>query len=104
MPLEMTTMQHCLDMMGENIVDDRVWIVKSHHPMPNPLQRPFNSNKVVCIVRNPLDVIHSMLQLKTLISHSATLEYDTNTEFPKEWDLFVKWCSRNIDDYYRVLM
>jgi len=37
MPLHITTMQHCMDMMGEEVVDDRAWIIKSHHPLPNPL-------------------------------------------------------------------
>jgi hypothetical protein len=38
------------------------------------------------------------------MSHSATLEYDTNTEFPKDWDLFVKWVSTQVAEYYRILM
>jgi hypothetical protein len=66
MPLNITTMQHCMDMMGEEVVDDRAWIIKSHHPMPNPLQLDFVSNKVICIVRNPVDAMVSMISLINL--------------------------------------
>ena len=55
-----------MDMMGEEVVDDRAWIIKSHHPMTNPLQLDFVSNKVICIVRNPVDAMVSMISLINL--------------------------------------
>ena len=59
----MTTMQYMLGMRGENIVDDRLWIIKSHHPKKLPGDLSFVSNKVICCVRNPLDVFPSLVQL-----------------------------------------
>ena len=53
-------------MMGEEIIDERAWIIKTHHPMPNPLQLAYVSNKTICIVRNPLDAWVSMVGLITL--------------------------------------
>mgnify|MGYP006113186033 CR=1 FL=1 len=63
-------------MMGEEIVDNRCWIVKSHHPLPLPNCKDIVSNKVICIVRNPLDSIYSRISLMNLASHSASLEFE----------------------------
>jgi hypothetical protein len=59
MPLAPTTMQQMFGMRGENIVDERVWVVKTHYPMNMPNALPFRSNKVIVCVRNPLDVFTS---------------------------------------------
>jgi hypothetical protein len=54
-----------MGMIGEEITDDRVWIVKSHHPLPGigeiPEHRKYTSNKVICCVRNPLDAFYSSM-------------------------------------------
>lgn len=42
---------------GEFIADDRAWIIKAHHPGNIPMNLSFVSNKVICCVRNPFDVI-----------------------------------------------
>lgn len=63
-------------MKGQHIVDDRCWIVKSHHPTRTPKVLQFNSDKVHCVVRNPLDVIVSFATLTQTMSHSAVLEFD----------------------------
>lgn len=47
-------------MLGESIVDDRVWVIKSHYPYPMNDSGPINANKVICCARNPLDAIHSL--------------------------------------------
>jgi hypothetical protein len=44
---------------GQRVCDDRVWITKAHHPTFVPNVLTFQSDKVLCVVRNPLDVIIS---------------------------------------------
>ena len=56
---------------GEYIVDDRTWIIKAHHPMLLPGALSFNSDKIVCCVRNPLDVFQSFASLANTMSHSG---------------------------------
>lgn len=56
---------------GEYIADNRAWIIKAHHPMLLPGVIKFNSDKVICCVRNPLDVILSFASLGNTMSHSA---------------------------------
>jgi hypothetical protein len=63
---------------GEHIVDDRAWIIKAHHPMLLPQVLKFKSDKVVCCVRNPLDVIMSFASLGNTMSHSGQPEYSYN--------------------------
>ena len=38
------------------------------------------------------------------MSHSATLEFDMNIEFPTWWDEWVKSCSNKMSDYYKILI
>lgn len=40
---------------GEEIQDDRTWIVKSHTPWAKADSPVWTANKVICIVRNPMD-------------------------------------------------
>jgi len=54
---------------GEHIVDDTVWIVKTHSPWIMPDAPVFHCNKMIVIVRNPLDVIISFLHLFSLGNH-----------------------------------
>jgi hypothetical protein len=60
---------------GEYIVDDRTWIIKAHHPIYLPDVLEFKSDKVVCCVRNPLDVIPSFATLGNTLSHSGVPEW-----------------------------
>jgi len=64
---DMTTeMTMCIQLdgfKGEEIWDDTVWIAKSHYPFPTPNIVPFEANKIICVVRNPLDTMCSLLQI-----------------------------------------
>ena len=48
---------------GSAIVDDKVWIVKTHSPWCVELSPKFDCNKALCILRNPLDSFISWLEL-----------------------------------------
>lgn len=73
---------------GEGITDKRIWIQKSHYPYRFPYQAIYNSQVVLCCVRNPLDVFVSFcLQLCTL-----THNKDINEDFTQysEWKMHVE--------------
>lgn len=88
---------------GQNIADDRCWIVKSHHPSVQPGTLTFKSEKVLCIVRNPLDVIVSFATLCNTMSHSAELEFEFHTAYPEWWNWWVHYMTDQIDQYFSIL-
>ena len=61
-----------MGMKGEDIVDDTIWVGKSHSPWCMPYAPVFHCNKMVVIVRNPLDVIVSWLNLLSFACHNST--------------------------------
>lgn len=44
---------------GEEVLDDRIWIAKTHFPNRYPWDIEYYTNKTVCCVRNPLDIFAS---------------------------------------------
>ena len=55
--------------------------------MPSVL--PFTSNKVLCCIRNPLDVIQSLACFSNTMNHSIKPDFDFETAYPEWWDWFV---------------
>ena len=102
--LHTSTSLQCMGLAGEEIVDDRVWVVKAHHPglMPGVIQ--FNSQKTICCVRNPIDVIVSFATLINTLSHTAQPEYEYHTDFPEWWDWWVKKQSADMKRYFDTLL
>lgn len=82
-----------MGLRSENIVDDSVWIVKSHSPWVMWEAPVFHSNKVLAVVRNPLDSILSWLHLLTMNSHAAKMPFDYETQYPNSFDKWVKDCA-----------
>ena len=76
MSVLMMTAWQMQGMRGESIVDNRVWIKKTHWPNIMPGAGEFHSNKVICCVRNPLDVFVSIMNLACTFSHSAKLPFE----------------------------
>jgi len=85
-----TTLQ-IMGLAGEEVVDDRVWVVKAHHPGLMPGVIPINSHKVICCIRNPIDVFTSFATFCNTMSHSAQPEFDYHKDFPEWWDWWVKY-------------
>jgi len=79
-----------MGMKGEGISDDRVWIVKAHHPLLLEQAAPYECNKVICCVRNPLDVFPSYASLCNSINHATKPEYEYEVDYPEWWDWFVR--------------
>lgn len=63
---DISSILQILGSKGEEHLDDAVWIVKSHTPWAKADSPLWTANKVVCIVRNPMDVIVSYLHRKAL--------------------------------------
>ena len=49
---------------GQGVADNRVWLVGTHTPEVYPPSLEFDANRGILCVRNPLDVIVSMLHLQ----------------------------------------
>jgi hypothetical protein len=56
--------------------------------MPRVLE--FTSNKVICCIRNPLDIIVSYAKLCNTLSHSVEPNYSIQTEYKEWWEWWVK--------------
>jgi len=63
MSLELTISTQLAGSKGEDIRDETVWITKGHHPLGIPYVVPHEANKIICVVRNPLDTIPSFFQI-----------------------------------------
>ena len=61
MSIDITLDQQFNGFMGEEIVDESVWIKKSHWPMRIPGNQIQIGNKVLVCVRNPYDIIVSLM-------------------------------------------
>mmetsp|Transcript_21912 Transcript_21912/g.21097 ORF Transcript_21912/g.21097 Transcript_21912/m.21097 type:complete len:81 (-) Transcript_21912:413-655(-) len=51
----------CSGFKGEGIVDNRIWISKTHFPYTIPVSIPQVGNVALVLVRNPIDCIVSYL-------------------------------------------
>ena len=89
---------------GEGIIDDRTWIVKAHHPMILPGAATFKSDKIICCIRSPLDVLPSFASLSNTLSHSGMPEYQYEKDFPEWWDWWLETKTQAMYDYFNVMV
>lgn len=88
---------------GEYIVDDTVWIVKSHHPWNMvDAQKPSRCNKVIQIVRNPIDSIPSFMNLNTYLCHSSKVPFPYEKDYPETWQLMVDKFAVDTQRFYDI--
>jgi len=69
MPIENPMPLQMAGLLGEGVVDDSCWIVKTHYPIPTT-EQAFNCNKIIICVRNPFDIIVSKTHFLKSFSHS----------------------------------
>lgn len=87
-------------------MDDTAWVCKTHSPWIMPEQPIFYANKMICIVRNPLDTFISWLNLVAQCNHNAKAPFDYEVTYPNYWDwwihdivpLFKRWIKVLMDD------
>ena len=82
-------MLQCRGLKGEAIVDDRVWIVKTHHPARTQKCLSFTASKIVVLVRNPLDVIFNYANQVNTMTHELKPEYAYGKDFPEWWNWWI---------------
>jgi hypothetical protein len=74
---------------GEGIVDNRIWISKTHFPLRMPYDREYKSNIVLCCVRNPLDVFVSEFVQISSMTHNLSINENFSKDF-EEWDWMIR--------------
>ena len=91
-------------MKGEEVVDDSVWIVKSHSPWVMLEAPVFYANKVIVIVRNPMDTNLSWLHLVATMCHSEKSPFNYEELYPNYFDWWVKDCCTHVNNWMLTLM
>ena len=79
-----------MGMAGEEIVDDKCWVIKTHTPWCMHEAPVFQCNKMVLIVRNPLDTFVSWLELCHHANHAQKCEFDLEKDYPNYWDWYTR--------------
>ena len=67
---------------GEAIIDDSVWLVKTHYPWIPPAPISFDANRTIVVVRNPLDSILSWYHYITQVNHTTKAPYNVAADYP----------------------
>lgn len=88
---------------GQHMVDERCYVVKSHHPAAMPSVLDFYVNKTLFVVRNPLDVIVSLATFVNSMSHSAETDFVFAEEYPVWWDWWVKMMADKLDRFFEIV-
>jgi len=91
-------------MKGEDIVDDTVWIVKTHSPWCMPYAPKFKAQKIMVIVRNPLDVIPSWLNLVSTGAHNLKIEFQVEKDYPNWFQQYIEKVVREMKLWYGTVM
>ena len=75
---------------GESLTDEQVWIVKTHFPERAGAYE-FHANKVIVVVRNPLDCIASLFNMVGTGTHSESISKEEMDLMIANgiWDKFV---------------
>jgi len=78
--------------IGEEVVDDTVWIVKSHYPSSRTKFkcRDFTCSKVIICVQDPFELIVSKAHRDLTFTHSKYVENDFAEEGPEYFDQLIK--------------
>jgi len=74
---------------GEGIVDNRVWVVKTHYPERYGKSKFYAERCIIC-VRSPLDSIVSLFNMVCTGSHNKSVAEEDYEKFKAEWLEFVE--------------
>ncbi len=78
-----------LGMTGEGVIDDTVWVVKTHFP-ERLGHSPLKVNKCILLIRSPLDSLWSFFNMMAMRSHNQAIPEDKITILAEIWDTFIK--------------
>ena len=99
--LHISVMLQMQKMKGEDIVDDTCWIIKTHSPWCMLYAPKFKCQKIMCVVRNPLDIIISWFNLCNTVSHNMKVSFEVNKEYPNWWNKYVEKVVNDMKLWYR---
>jgi hypothetical protein len=86
-------------LLGEGTCgDDSVWISKTHYPFTN-FSSKWTADKIICIVRNPIDVLPSQASLYYSLSMSLEVKKPWNEYW--KWPHFVRYMTPVWGDWHR---
>lgn len=90
--------------LGEETVpedNNLVWIAKTHWPMEAPMgAKRWTTNKCISLVRNPIDIIPSLLYLLNTQNHSSTTNEKPNEVDPVFWAEFTKVIATGLNGHF----
>ena len=100
MSLDITIMQQVAGLQGEELADTNLtWIKKTHWPHPMTWREKFHAQKMLVVVRNPIDVFPSVAGLINTCSHSMVPQKPYNElDF---WGKFLAVSSRHLDGNFQ---
>mmetsp|Transcript_30026 Transcript_30026/g.21783 ORF Transcript_30026/g.21783 Transcript_30026/m.21783 type:complete len:211 (+) Transcript_30026:468-1100(+) len=101
--LHTSTSLQIMGLKGEYITDDTTWIVKSHHPYKMPLSLTCDVNKVLVIVRNPMDVIISYACFANTMNHSTKPKFSFFEEYPEWWNDWVSLNAKVMKRFFNMI-
>ena len=78
-----------MGLAGEGLVDKRVWIVKTHYPERYGKTK-FYAERVLLLVRNPLDCMTSLFNMVCTGSHNRSISDTDYEKFPRHWQEWMK--------------
>ena len=74
---------------GEGLVDETVWLVKTHYPERFGKSKFYAQRCVMC-VRNPMDAMTSLYHMVGSSSHHLSIQETFFTEYPDVWAEFIE--------------
>lgn len=77
-----------MGLAGEGLVDKRVWVVKTHYPERYGKTK-FGAERVILLVRNPIDCMTSLFHMVCSGSHDLSIADEDFSKFPKHWSEFI---------------
>lgn len=92
------------DFKGENIVDDTVWICKTHYPSPVFRAKEADFNKVLCCVRQPLDTLASLMHFFVSFTMDKPIAGEFEKDAPEFWEKFVMDQTDHFKKYHDMVI
>ena len=85
--------------------DNLVWFTKTNYPMRSKCE-PFKAQKMVCVVRNPMDTIFEASEIKNLFGRNDSLQIKDNlrADHTHWWNQWVDSQSQNMQTNHDFIM
>ena len=102
--LHVSVVLQLMGLKGEETVDDTVWVVKTHTPWVMPMAPRFTANKMIVVVRNPLDSCISYLHMASMCQHSGKAPFEFESTYPNFFEWWLKHSCRKIKEWMAQTM